>query len=152
MSGKPLLLGHRGCRGRSSAVLPVENSLAAFEYALTNGCDGFEFDVRHTRDGRNVLWHDAKWHGMEIAATDYADLTDRNNACLPLLEEALQRFGSRAYLDIELKVPGNEQSVIAAVNVHHPASWIYPLDVLSRNTRQASRTGPFSAPGIHLRP
>ena len=103
MNGKPLLLGHRGCRGRSSAVLPVENSLAAFEYALTNGCDGFEFDVRHTRDGRNVLWHDPKWQGMEIAATDYADLTDRNGACPPALEEALQRFGSRAYLDIELK-------------------------------------------------
>lgn len=119
MNGKPLLLGHRGCRGRSGAVLPVENSLAAFEHALTNGCDGFEFDVRHTRDGRNVLWHDAKWQGMEIAATDYANLTDRNGACPPALEEALQRCGSRAYLDIELKASGNEHSVIAAVNVHH---------------------------------
>jgi glycerophosphoryl diester phosphodiesterase len=55
---------------------------------------------------------------MEIAATDNANLTDRNGACLPVLEEALQNFGSRAYLDIELKGPGHEQSVIDAVSVH----------------------------------
>jgi glycerophosphoryl diester phosphodiesterase len=96
--------------------------LDAFEHALTHGCDGFEFDVRHTRDGRNVLWHDAKWRGMEIAATEFADLTDRNGAYLPVLEEVLQRFGPRAFLDIELKVPGNEDVVIAAVNVHPPQS------------------------------
>ena len=120
MSEKPLLLGHRGCRGRSVTVLPVENSLAAFEYALTNGCDGFEFDVRHTRDGRNVLWHDPKWHGMEIAATNYTDLADGNGIRLPLLEDALQRFGSRAFLDIELKIYGSEHSVVAAVKMHPP--------------------------------
>jgi glycerophosphoryl diester phosphodiesterase len=94
--------------------------LAAFEYALTHGCDGFEFDVRHTRDGRNVLWHDPKWQAMEIATTDYSDLTDRSGACLPLLEDVLQGFGPRAFLDIELKVAGNEGSVIAAVKEHPP--------------------------------
>jgi len=66
---KPLLLGHRGCRSRVHPAFPVENSLAAFEYALAHGCDGFEFDVRHTRDGRNVLWHDPVWKGQEIAST-----------------------------------------------------------------------------------
>jgi glycerophosphoryl diester phosphodiesterase len=94
--------------------------LAAFEYALTNGCDGFEFDVRHTRDGLNVLWHDPKWHGLEIAATNYADLTDRNGTCLPVLEEALRRFGPSAFLDIELKAPGDEASVITALQEHPP--------------------------------
>jgi glycerophosphoryl diester phosphodiesterase len=94
--------------------------LAAFEYALTHGCDGFEFDVRHTLDGRNVLWHDPKWHGIEIAATHYDDLTDSNGSRLPLVEEALERFGPRAFLDLELKVPGNEDSVIAAVKTHSP--------------------------------
>ena len=115
MTRKPLLLGHRGCRGRARPALPVENSLAAFEYALEKGCDGFEFDVRHTRDGRNVLWHDPKWQGVEIAATDFAKLTDRNGKRLPELQDALEQFGKRAYLDIELKVSGNEESVVAAV-------------------------------------
>lgn len=57
---------------------------------------------------------------MEIAATDSADLTGRNGARLPLLEDALQQFAPRAFLDIELKVPGNEAGVIAAVQAHPP--------------------------------
>ncbi len=89
--------------------------MTAFEYALAHGCDGFEFDVRHTRDERNVLWHDPDWQGSEIAATDYMELADPGGVHLPLLEEVLEQFGQRAYLDIELKVPGNEASVVAAL-------------------------------------
>jgi len=118
VTGKPLLLGHRGCRGRRA--LPTENSLPAFEYALTEGCDGFEFDVRHTRDGFNVLWHDPDWQGIQIAATDRMKLADRSGVGLPLLEQVLEQFGQRAFLDVELKVPGNEESVIAAVRLHPP--------------------------------
>ena len=63
-SSRPWLLGHRGLRLRGIERLisnaPYENSLDAFEYALSQGCDGFEFDVRYTRDCRNVLWHDPK--------------------------------------------------------------------------------------------
>ena len=120
MTGNPLLLGHRGCRGRSRHICPIENSLAAFEYALTSGCDGFEFDVRHTRDGRDVLWHDPKWQGMEIATTNYSNLTDRNGARLPVLEDVLRALRHRAFLDIELKVSGHEASVLAAVRAHPP--------------------------------
>jgi len=94
--------------------------LAAFEFALDHGCDGFEFDVRHTRDGRNVLWHDAGWNGRDIASTDYLDLTDRNGGRLACLEDVIEKFGMRAYLDIEIKVSGYEESVIAAVRANPP--------------------------------
>jgi glycerophosphoryl diester phosphodiesterase len=50
---KPLIIGHRG----ASAVAP-ENTLAAFERALTDGADGIEFDVRLARDGAAVVIHD----------------------------------------------------------------------------------------------
>jgi glycerophosphoryl diester phosphodiesterase len=99
---------------------PVENSLAAFEYALSQGCDGFEFDVRQSRDGRNVLWHDPDWKGKEIAVTDYADLSDRDGCHVACLEDVLKQFGQRAYLDIELKVAGNEESVVAALCARPP--------------------------------
>lgn len=124
LNRKPLLLGHRGARAhglqRSTSNFPAENSLAAFEYALEHGCDGFEFDVRHTRDGRNVLWHDASWNGLHIASTDYLDLTDRSGGRLACLEDVLEIFGSRAYLDIEIKVSGHEESVIAALRANPP--------------------------------
>jgi len=124
VSLRPLLLGHRGVRARGlrrlAASLPQENSLAAFEYALAHGCDGFEFDVRHTRDGRNVLWHDPECCGKEIATTDYSDLADQAGNQLACLEDVLAEFGHRAYLDIELKVSGGEESIVAALRVRRP--------------------------------
>jgi glycerophosphoryl diester phosphodiesterase len=116
---RPLLLGHRGLRVRGlrwlNSTMPSENSLAAFEYAMSQGCDGFEFDVRPTRDGRNALWHDPDFNGREIAATDFAQLTNRDGTRLVCLEDVLAQFGHRAYLDIEIKVTGHEESVVAAL-------------------------------------
>jgi glycerophosphoryl diester phosphodiesterase len=52
-TARPLVIGHRG----SSAVAP-ENTIAAFRRAITDGADGFEFDVRLARDGQPVVIHD----------------------------------------------------------------------------------------------
>jgi glycerophosphoryl diester phosphodiesterase len=121
---RPLLLGHRGLRDRGrnrlDSNLPRENSLAAFEFALTQGCDGFEFDLRHSRDGRNVVWHDPDCSGREIAASECHALLDRDGMPLADLEGVLARFGHRAYLDVELKVPGYEESVVAALRANPP--------------------------------
>lgn len=65
MATRPLLLGHRGVRVEKS--IP-ENSLASFDLALTQGCAGFEFDVRLTADREAVICHDATSGGREIAA------------------------------------------------------------------------------------
>ena len=124
MKSKPLLLGHRGCRNGSTAhpdfdVL-VENSLAAFECALSQGCDGFEFDVRQTRDGRNVIWHDPYWNRTPIAAIDYARLTGPSGDWLPTLDDVLEQFSHRAFLDIELKVRGAEMSIVEALRAVPP--------------------------------
>jgi glycerophosphoryl diester phosphodiesterase len=124
-SPRPLLLGHRGARpvrrlGGSTSRLPPENTLAAFEYALANGCDGFEFDVRFTRDRRTVLCHDPHLDGQEIAATGYSDLS-RNRKELACLDEVLARFGGTAYLDIEVKVSGNEEHVLVAARANPPS-------------------------------
>ena len=123
-SSRPLLLGHRGLRHcglrRRFSAPPGENSIAAFESALSQGCDGFEFDVRHTRDGRNVLWHDPEFRGREIATSDFSQLADRDGSTLASLEEVLGQFGHRAYLDIELKVAGHEDAVVAALRKRPP--------------------------------
>ena len=49
-----LIYGHRG----ASADFP-ELTLAAFEGAVAQGADGFECDVRLTKDEIPVLWHNA---------------------------------------------------------------------------------------------
>ncbi len=71
----PLIIGHRG----ASAVAP-ENTLAAFERALSDGADGIEFDVRLARDGVPVVIHDAtlrRTAGIDapIAALSSSDLS-----------------------------------------------------------------------------
>lgn len=101
---RPLLLGHRGARVYET--IP-ENTLASFDRALADGCDGFEFDVRLTADGQAVVCHDSKVGKLAIAQAEATDLWP-----LPRLEDVLARFGS-AFLDIELKVCGLEQIVIA---------------------------------------
>jgi glycerophosphoryl diester phosphodiesterase len=110
MTKHPLLLGHRGARANKSFP---ENTLESFDQALTDGCDGFEFDVRLTADHKAIIHHNSKIKRKEIARTNVADLH------LPLLETILERYAHRAFLDIELKVPGLEK-VTAQLLQKHP--------------------------------
>ena len=100
--------------------IPAENTFEAFDYAIANGCDGFEFDVRYTRDLRLVLCHDPRHNYKELALTDYAGLERRSGIKPPCLEEVLERFAATAYLDIELKVAGNEEAVVGAIRANAP--------------------------------
>jgi glycerophosphoryl diester phosphodiesterase len=95
--------------------LARENTLAAFDLALEQGCDGFEFDVRATQDGVGVVCHDEKFSGLMIASTS-ADRVEK----LPRLEDVLSRYAGRAFLNIELKVPGIAKSLIAALDSSPP--------------------------------
>lgn len=103
---KLVLLGHRGARAYREVA---ENSFESFDLALQHGCDGFEFDVRKSRDGEAVICHDAKSRGRAISSTDADQLR------LHTLSAVLERYSRRAFLDIELKVPGLEEKTLAAV-------------------------------------
>ena len=50
---RPLVFGHRGARHAAP-----ENTMMAFELALTEGADGVELDVRLDGDGRVIVLHD----------------------------------------------------------------------------------------------
>jgi len=108
----PLLLGHRGARARKS--IP-ENTFASFDQALADGCNGFEFDVRLSADRCALVCHDPHSRGVEIA-------TASRDLCLnlPRFEDVVDRYHARAFLDIELKVPGLEGIVAAALKEHWP--------------------------------
>lgn len=72
---KPLIIAHRG----ASALAP-ENTLAAFRRAIADGAEGIEFDVRLTKDGAVVVFHDATLRR----------LTNRKNLVSSLPLEELQ--------------------------------------------------------------
>lgn len=113
--GRPLLLGHRGARGCKS--IP-ENTLASFDRALADGCDGFEFDLRLTADGEAVVCHDPNVGGLEIARASAQQLP-----ALPRLGDVLARY-RKAFLDIELKVPGLERIVIEELRKCAPRGFV----------------------------
>jgi glycerophosphoryl diester phosphodiesterase len=108
---RPLLLGHRGARTVKS--IP-ENTLASFDQALADGCDGFEFDVRLTADGEAVVCHDPKAFGIEISRAAAKELPQ-----LPRLRDVLQRYRD-SFLDIELKVKGLERITADLFLRHKP--------------------------------
>lgn len=112
MSPPPLLLGHRGARATTSIA---ENTLASFDLALKHGCDGFEFDVRMKYCGRAVICHDPVVDGITVATAACEELTH-----LPELRGVLARYAERAFLDIELKVPGLESFVLVVLKEHVP--------------------------------
>ena len=51
--GRPLVIAHRGASADA-----LENTLAAFELARTQGADGVELDVARCRSGEVVVFHD----------------------------------------------------------------------------------------------
>ncbi len=134
---RPLLLGHRGQRHTRRRIeryfrpqiIPPDNTLAAFALSMERGCDGFEFDVRYTHDRRGVICHDPDYRGLNVASSTYEILrtaprerrhTQGDDEQMPCLEDVLAGFAARAYLDIEVKVPGFEDEIVEAIRHHAP--------------------------------
>ena len=99
-----LIYAHRG----ASAEFP-EGSLAAYEAAITQGADGFECDVRLTKDLQIICYHDANTKrltgiDLEIAKTDYEHLKKSAHPLLftELLDLAIK---NKKHLAIETKHP-----------------------------------------------
>ena len=117
MIGRPLLLGHRGARGVKS--IP-ENTIASFDRALADGCDGFEFDVRRTADGELVVCHDPTFHDSKGGKMEIATAAGTAVQALPRLQDVLRRYQRSAFLDIELKVSGMEERIVELLEKHRP--------------------------------
>ena len=113
-----LLLGHRGAREYAQ-----ENTVGAFDLALAQGADGFEFDVRSTRDLQSVVCHDPKFHGLVIRRSSLKQIraaSGPSKEIPPSLRGVLERYGGSAFLNIEVKVRGIEESVVSEVHHAHP--------------------------------
>lgn len=66
----PLIVAHRG----SSAIAP-ENTLAAFAQAIEDGAEGIEFDVRISKDGVPIVFHDATLRRVAKRKVKVSNLT-----------------------------------------------------------------------------
>jgi glycerophosphoryl diester phosphodiesterase len=133
---RPLLLGHRGARKYAP-----ENTVPALQLALDHGCDGFEFDVRMTADAHAVICHDPKFRRRVVARSKRADLE------VPTLEEVLARFSRSAFLNIELKVKGTEESTLGLLR-GYPAERCVVSSFLPEVVEKLSKLGAAVPVGI----
>lgn len=96
----PALIAHRGASGHAP-----ENTPAAFDLALEQGCDVLELDVRTTGAGELVCVHDP--------------LPDEVVAALgaPRLAAVLERYGTatRYLIDLKDPVPAWERRIVALI-------------------------------------
>ncbi|SEK53134.1 glycerophosphodiester phosphodiesterase [Pacificibacter marinus] len=100
---RPYAIAHRG----ASAYAP-DNTLAAFALASRLGADMWEVDIRVSRDGKVIAFHDKILSdGRKIVDLDYKDILAHTTAELrpcPLLDDVIAlaaTLGTGIYADIK---------------------------------------------------
>ncbi|MDQ3703380.1 MAG: hypothetical protein M3442_21045 [Chloroflexota bacterium] len=122
--GRTILVGaHRG-----AVRYAPENTLAAFDKAIELDTYRIECDVRRSRDGHLVLFHDATVDRMSDGAGRVCDLTLEelkrlriggaefaSTTSIATLAEAIEHVKGRCRLLVELKDDGTAADVVAEI-------------------------------------
>jgi len=101
-----LVIGHRG-----APSIKVENSLEGVVEALRLGVDGVEVDVRTTRDGSLVAFHDQSLSRIlgvnklvgEVEFDELRGLGQARGFTVPAIEEVLKAVAGKAMLVLDVK-------------------------------------------------
>jgi glycerophosphoryl diester phosphodiesterase len=106
-----LVVAHRGASAEAT-----DNSLEAFERAIRVGSDLIEFDVRRTRDGELVAFHDETVGGQPVGQLTREEIHARTGINPPSLIAVLDLTKGRVGLDVELKEIGYTDRVLEALS------------------------------------
>jgi glycerophosphoryl diester phosphodiesterase len=102
-----LVIAHRGAWGPAAPSAPAGNTLEAFEAAIRLGADMIELDVRRTRDGHLIVFHDARVKGVPTGSLTYEAFKAKGRrARPPLLADVVALAKGRIALNVEIKEPG----------------------------------------------
>ena len=116
--GRPLVIGHRG-----AAALAAENTLPSFAAAIAAGADVVEFDIS---PGLRV------GHSLDELPQDGLSL-----------DEALEFLGGHEIgLHLDIKTPGYEDDVLAAVNRHGLWDRAYVSTAFAATGRRVAAAAP----------
>jgi glycerophosphoryl diester phosphodiesterase len=110
-----------------------ENSIAAFYAAAEAGFDMIETDLRRCRDGIVTL-HDARVDGRPVVELSRVEIRELSGSLPPLLDDVIECCRGRIAMDLELKEPGLEEEVVAALQGLEPDAWLissFSTDILS---------------------
>lgn len=116
-------------RGDSQAY--PENTLLAFQHAIDSGAAGIELDLHATSDGVVVCIHDRSLERTTNGA-GYVDehpyatvsgLDAGQGERIPTFASVLELVGDRLHFDLEVKQPGIEAAVLAALVASPMTRW-----------------------------
>ena len=86
----------------------------AYESAIDSGAEYAEFDIRKTREGVMVVYHDTRiaHPGPLVADLTYEELCAQLGYTVPRVDEVMQLLGRKLYGHLDLKETGYEREVI----------------------------------------
>lgn len=149
-----LNIAHRGASGHEP-----ENTLAAFEKAVTLGADMIEWDVHRCKSGEPVIIHDSTLKRTtngrgRIAQKTLAELKSLDagrGQTIPTLREALDCIRRRTMVNIELKGPDTAKPVADVIDEYvRQHRWYYAdflISSFSADTLHAFKT---LQPNVHI--
>ena len=108
---KTRVIAHRG----ASFLAKRENTMESFELAIKLKADMVEFDVRETKDGYLVVFHDSVFNETPVAWMNYKDMKKAAEASgfeVPLLIDVIRLCHGRIKMDVEIKETGYEDKVV----------------------------------------
>lgn len=161
-----MIVAHRGASGQAP-----ENTMAAFELAITQGAQMIELDVQRTRDDRLVVFHDSTLRRTSngrgrIARKDYAELRTLDAGSwfsgafagerIPLLDDVLAKMRGRVYLNIEVKSTavrdGTAELLIRTIHRNHAAGSVLISSFHHGVVKQIKLAAPDLATAVILHP
>jgi glycerophosphoryl diester phosphodiesterase len=121
------IVGHRGAPRRAR-----ENTIESFDFAESLGVDAVEFDVRQTRDGEAVVFHDEQIQlgnqRLPVRSFTTREIdklllpSEFGEYRIPKLEEVFHRYGSALRYVVEVKVGPLTHRLTTARRIAHLAS------------------------------
>jgi glycerophosphoryl diester phosphodiesterase len=97
----------------------------AYETALITGAEYVEFDIRRTRDGDLVVFHDAQVAGRPVAGLTYEELCTATGHRVPLVREVMTLIAGKAVGHLDFKEAGYEHEVVRmALDLLGPGNFV----------------------------
>ncbi|MDO4376392.1 MAG: glycerophosphodiester phosphodiesterase family protein [bacterium] len=122
-----MIIAHRGLYDNKKIK---ENTIKAFDKAIQNGCDGFETDLRITKDGKIILMHDpfisrvASSHGL-VKKLNYKEIKAKFKD-IATLEDITNKYQNQIIflelkekIDITKYLDNNNTYYITSFNYNH---------------------------------
>jgi glycerophosphoryl diester phosphodiesterase len=140
---RTMVAAHRGV-----AAGAAENTIAAFANAIDIGADMIEFDVRSTREGELIAFHDAQVRGVPVGTLSRPEIAEAAGVRPPLLAEVLGICAGRIRLDVELKEDGYVTDVMAVLRAGFDPGQMVVTSFLPAVVAQAKQVFPEVKTGL----